>query len=82
MLEKTPKNTRIRPTTAPDAQTCCGAKPLASRVAKAPTVYAGANCRPISPKQYVKTKDALQMPPTGASRPRPATNCTTPGISK
>ena len=64
----TAKNTSTKPIAAAAAQTCCGAKPRASRGENAPSMKAGANCSPISARPQESTIAAVQTPPTGASR--------------
>ena len=78
----TEKNTSPNPTVPPASQTCCGAKPRASRVEKARTAKAGASWNPISDRTVEKTIEVVQTPPTGSPLPKPATNCTTPGVAK
>ena len=67
---------------APLTQTCCGPKPLASRQLKASMEKAGEAWMPIKAKQVDRTMAAVQRPATGASLPRPAVNCITPGDAK
>ena len=65
----TEKNTIPKPTPAPASQTCCGAKPRASRVEKATMAKAGASWKPISERTVENTIDVVHRPPTGIALP-------------
>ena len=79
---RTAKNTSRTPMPAPLTQTCCGPNPRASRQLKASMEKAGEACMPMNAKLVDNTMAAVQIPATGASLPRPAVNCMTPGDAK